>query len=130
MTIRWCCFLNSFLSRGICIARGSVIHSYSGPVELVDELQRHGLSLSFSGSVTYPRNKRVREAVKRVSREFLLLETDSPDIAPEEHFGNNEPCTLIDVANAVAHLRGIGVEDVARDSFAAACGIFGVVQEA
>ena len=112
--------LMELLRREPEIARGCVIHSYSGPVELVDELQRHGLLLSFSGSVTYEHNSRARKAVSHVAREHLLLETDSPDIPPAGHDGINEPCTIVRVAETVAQLRNISVKQVAEDSFNAA----------
>lgn len=122
--------LMELLRREPGIAKGCVIHSYSGPAELVEELQHHGLALSFSGSVTYSRNKRAREAVVKVSKEFLLFETDSPDIPPVDYAGNNEPGTIVEVARAVAQLRGIDAEIAAEDAFAAACRIFRAVQDA
>jgi TatD DNase family protein len=111
--------LAGLLRREPEIARGCVIHSYSGPAELVEELQRHGLLLSFSGSITHERNRRARKAVVKVAREHLLLETDSPDIPPEGHSGPNEPCTITQVAATVAELRVVPVEQVAEDSFTA-----------
>lgn len=117
--------LADLLRREPGIARGCVIHSYSGPVELVDELQRHGLLLSFSGSVTYERNRRAREAVVKVDKEHLLFETDSPDIPAEGHEGPNEPCTIVRVLETVARLRGADPEELAGDVFTTACRLSG-----
>ena len=116
--------LMELLRREPGIARNGVIHSYSGPVELVEELQRHGLLLSFSGSVTYERNRRAREAVVKVNTEHLLFETDSPDIPPDGHEGNNEPRTLVQVVDTVAGLRGVPVEQVAKDAYSVASELF------
>ena len=109
--------LMELLRREPGIARGCVIHSYSGPAELVDELQRHGLLLSFSGSVTYECNRRVREAVVKVNKEHLLVETDSPDIPPEGHEGANEPYTIVQVAETVAQLREVSLEQLTEETF-------------
>ena len=116
--------LMELLRREPGIARGCVIHSYSGPAVLVDELQRHGLLLSFSGSITYERNRRAREAMVKVKKEHLLFETDSPDIPPEGHEGPNEPCTLVQVVATVARVRGVTVEQAAEDAFSAASELF------
>ena len=84
-----------------------VIHSYSGSRELVSVLESWGLHLSFSGSITYDRNRRGREAVKAVSHDRLLIETDSPDILPRGvDVPLNEPSFLWIVNREVALLRG------------------------
>ncbi|MBN1576021.1 MAG: TatD family hydrolase [Chitinispirillaceae bacterium] len=104
--------LMELLRRERGIAVNSVIHSYSGPVELVAELVHCGVSISFSGSITYEKNRRGRDALRKVPDDRLLIETDSPDIPPVNHTGSNEPAMLIMVAKAVARLRGACVDEI------------------
>jgi len=103
---------------------GLVIHSYSGSVELVEPLARSGARFSFSGSITYPANRRGRRAAAAVPLELLLVETDSPDIPP--YFGDksdggkkeaeplNEPANLPLVIRTIAGIRGMTPEALAQ----------------
>lgn len=91
----------------------AIIHSYGGSIELIDELRKFGVMFSFSGSVTFPNNRRGRKAAAAVPEEHLLLETDSPDIPPYGSTGENEPANLKTVAQTVAELRGISVARLA-----------------
>jgi len=106
------------------IAAGSVIHSYSGPPELVGELTGYGVSLSFSGAITYTGNRRCREAAALTPVDKLLIETDSPDIVPSGWSGHNEPASLEKVASALAFVRGIGMAEAAERTFANGCAVF------
>lgn len=97
--------LMELLRRERGIAVNGVIHSYSGPVELIPELEQHGLYLSISGSVTHVSHLRVRAAACAISSSRLLVETDSPDIPPAGHTGCNEPVTLRGTVALLAKLR-------------------------
>jgi len=91
----------------------AVLHSYSGPSELVPKLEGMGFLLSFSGAITRDRNKRGRAACAAVSADRLLIETDSPDLAPMGAPSSvNEPANLPLVAKTVAEIRGMSVEEV------------------
>lgn len=92
--------------------KGMILHSYSGSAELVRELESYGVMLSFSGVITFEKNRRAREALRLVSNANLLIETDCPDIPPVNHAGPNEPSTLMLVANAAAQLRGVTTEEI------------------
>lgn len=107
------------------IAAGSVIHSYSGPPELVEELTRYGVSLSFSGAITYTDNRRCREAAALTPADKLLVETDSPDIVPSGWSGHNEPASLEIVVSALASLRGIDIAEAGQKTFANGSALFG-----
>lgn len=61
---------------------GGTIHSYSGSADMVPLLEKYGLYISFSGSVTHPGNKKVKKSLRAVSPHRLLIETDSPAILP------------------------------------------------
>lgn len=100
-------------------ARGFVLHSYSGSVDLIQPLVRRGAFFSFSGAITFARNRRGREAVAAVPLDRLLIETDAPDLPPDlpsEEFSLidpagkaiNEPAHLPVILKAAARIRDIG----------------------
>ncbi|NLG16037.1 MAG: TatD family hydrolase [Fibrobacter sp.] len=93
------------------------VHSYSGPPELVEKLTGYGLYISFSGSITYDKNKRARESLKKVPSERLLVESDSPDIPPSGVNGFNEPSNIVSVVNRIAELREERPDEVAKWTF-------------
>jgi TatD DNase family protein len=104
---------------------GGVIHSYSGAPDLVPQFEKTGASISFSGSITYDRNKRGRGSAVVVSEDRLLIETDSPDIAPRGVAeGENEPANVVKVAETLAELRGKTIEEISELTYRNACGIF------
>lgn len=108
------------------VFQGGIVHSYSGPAELVKDIENFGLSISFSGSITFSKNKRARNALLAVSPSRLCIETDSPDLKPYQGTGElNEPANVVLVAETVAELLGISKEDVAARTWNNACGIFG-----
>ena len=91
-----------------------VVHSYSGSIEQANQLWKLGFALGFGGPITYPRARRLREIVRTMPLEFLLLETDSPDQPLHGHQGRrNEPAFLVDVCQCVAELRKVDPNDIA-----------------
>jgi TatD DNase family protein len=85
---------------------GGIVHSYSGSGELVAEYVKLGLMISFAGSVTAERSKKVRAAVTRVPAAQLLVETDAPFQTPLQHRPErNQPAFLPTIIAAVAELR-------------------------
>lgn len=108
------------------ILQGGIVHSYSGPPDLVKTLERFGLSISFSGSITFSGSKRARASVAAVSPGRLCLETDSPDIVPHGCAAPvNEPANITAVARAAAELLGVTVRDVAELTYRNASRVFG-----
>jgi TatD DNase family protein len=97
---------------------GGILHTYSGSPELVRPFEELGLSISFSGAITRDGNKRGCKSLQTVSKERLLLETDSPDIMPAGAEGEcNEPANLLLVARRAAALLGRPVEEIAELTF-------------
>ena len=95
---------------------GGVMHCFSGDLTLarrcVEEL---GFLVSIPGTVTYPTAEPLREVVRGVKIEHLLLETDCPYLAPVPFRGKrNEPAHVRVVAEKVAELKGLTLQDVAR----------------
>jgi TatD DNase family protein len=96
------------------VFQGGIVHSFSGPAELVKDIENFGLSISFSGSITFLKNKRARKALLAVSPNRLCIETDSPDLKPYQCATElNEPANIIFVAETVASILGISKEQVA-----------------
>jgi len=105
---------------------GGVLHSYSGGAALVPVYRDLGFAFGIAGPVTYPNARRPVEAARVIPDELLLIETDSPDQAPEGHRGGrNEPAHLTAVCAALAAVRGRSVDDVAALTTANACRMFG-----
>lgn len=93
---------------------GGVLHCYSGSLELAQQLLPLGLRFSFGGAVTFPNARRLLEVVQGLPAESLLLETDSPYLAPVPRRGRrNEPANLNLVAERVAGLRRWTREELA-----------------
>jgi TatD DNase family protein len=104
---------------------GGVMHAYSGSYEMARIFAKEGLLISLSGTVTYSNAVKSPLVASRIPLEQLLLETDSPDMAPEPCRGEiNEPALLLATARAVARIRNIGLEDVARATTANAERLF------
>jgi TatD DNase family protein len=84
-----------------------VIHCFSGDAEVAQECARRGYRLSFAGNVTYPKNEHLREAARATPRDRLLVETDSPFLAPQVLRGrDNAPQNVLFTLEALASLRG------------------------
>jgi TatD DNase family protein len=92
---------------------GGVIHCFTGGHELARRALALGFYLSFSGIVAFPRAEVIQEVARTTPEDRLLVETDSPFLAPPPHRGKrNEPAFVVDVARHVAALRGVPVEAV------------------
>jgi len=74
-----------------------------------------GFYISFSGIVTFKNAKDLKEVARRVPLERMLVETDSPYLAPVPHRGeSNQPAYVRHVAEEIARLRGVALDEVAR----------------
>ena len=94
---------------------GGVIHCFTGDWAAARAYLDLGLLVSVAGVVTFRSAEAVREAVRRVPRDRLLVETDSPFLAPVPHRGRrNEPAHVALVAAKVAEIWGCAPEEVAR----------------
>ena len=117
--------LLSVISSAGGLQNGGALHSFSGSSELIKPLDRLGCSFSFSGSVTYTRNKRVKDALALVPLHKLLIETDTPDQSPFGHTGCNVPSTITMVHERVAHVRAMTTEDSAALLYKNSVQLFG-----
>jgi TatD DNase family protein len=94
---------------------GGVMHCFTETWEVAEAALAQGFHISFSGIVTFKNAQALKDVARRVPLERMLVETDSPYLAPVPHRGKpNQPAFVKHVAEEIAHLRGIPVEEVAR----------------
>ena len=90
-----------------------VLHCFTGDVETALECVDRGWYLSFAGNITYPKNAQIRDAAAAIPLERVLVETDSPFLAPQRVRGrDNVPANVVDVIETIAAVRGQTVENV------------------
>lgn len=93
---------------------GGVMHCFTETLEVAKAAVELGFLISFSGIVTFRNAGNLREVAKAMPLERILVETDSPYLAPAPHRGKvNRPAFVRFVAEEIARLRGISLEDVA-----------------
>lgn len=103
-----------------------MIHCYSEGPDEVSEWTRRGFALSFAGTLTYPKNTALRQAALSCPGDRLLVETDSPYLAPQGHRGRrNEPALVAETLAALADVRGQGPGEVEGAVAASAEALFG-----
>ena len=105
-----------------------VIHCFSGDAAIARECADRGYWISFAGNVTYPKNEHLRQAARAVALDRLLVETDTPFLAPQKLRGtDNEPANVLLTIAEVARVRdedeGTVTEATARNAEAAFPGI-------
>jgi TatD DNase family protein len=97
-------------------ARG-VMHCFTETWEVAEAALAMGFYISFSGIVTFKNAKQIKEVAQRVPLERILIETDSPYLAPVPHRGKvNQPAYVKHVAAEIAALRGISLDEVGRST--------------
>jgi len=106
---------------------GGVMHCFSGDLEMANKVIEMGLSISVAGPVTFPKAESLREVVRQIPIEHLLIETDSPYLAPQAVRGKrNEPAYVRHTAAAIAAIKGLSFDDVARITSFNAMQLFGI----
>lgn len=92
-----------------------VMHCFSGSREMAEQCIKSDFYISFAGPVTFPNSHKLHEIVKGIGLNKILLETDSPWLAPQEMRGKrNEPAFLLFIAKKIAELKGISLEELAE----------------
>lgn len=96
---------------------GGVIHCFTEDLDMAREAVRLGFYISLSGIVTFANAASLREIAKQIPLDRLLIETDSPYLAPVPYRGKpNEPAWVVQVAECIADARGISVDEVAMQT--------------
>lgn len=109
---------------------GGVLHCYSGSWEMARECIKMGFYISIAGPVTFANAKKLVQVVENLPLEHLLVETDAPYLTPVPHRGKrNEPAYVRHVAEAIARIKGIAVEEVEEQTTANAIKLFGLPVE-
>lgn len=110
---------------------GGVLHCFSGDLAMAQECIELGFKISIPGTVTYPSNEALREVVRGVKIEQLMVETDAPYLTPVPHRGKrNEPAFVRLTAERVAQVKGLSAEDVGRITSFNTRKLFGIPQPA
>ena len=106
-----------------------VVHCFSGSKDFCQECLDLGLSISFTCNVTYKKSEALRELVKYVPSDRLLLETDCPYLSPEGLRGRrNEPANVRLLAQFIADLRGCSFEEIAKNTSDNVIRLFGLAE--
>ena len=98
--------------------RGGIAHAFNGSRQQADEFIKLGFKLGLGGAMTYSRATRLRELAATLPLDSIVLETDAPDIPPDflERGAPNEPKYLPRIAQTMADLRGMPLEQIAQST--------------
>jgi TatD DNase family protein len=96
---------------------GGILHCFTGTWPHAKRALDMGFMISFAGNITFPKAQQIRDAAKEVPLDRMLIETDSPFLAPVPHRGKrNEPAFVIETARQLGALRGLSTEDIGRQT--------------
>jgi TatD DNase family protein len=103
-----------------------VMHSFTGTADQAAQFLDLGLHISFAGMLTFKKSDDLRAVAASLPAERLLVETDSPYLSPEPFRGKrpNEPARVAHTAECLANVRGLALEDLARQTTANALALF------
>jgi TatD DNase family protein len=96
-------------SRGI----GGILHCFTGTWPHAQRALDMGFLISFAGNLTFPKAQQIRDAAAQVPLNRILIETDSPYLAPVPNRGKrNEPAFVVETARKLGELRGMGADEI------------------
>ena len=108
---RCACIRDHWLSSGL----GGVLHCFTGSTEHARAALDMGFMLSFAGNITYPKAQNIRDTAAMAPLDRILIETDSPYLAPVPHRGKrNEPAFVVEAARQIGELRGMTTDEIGR----------------
>jgi TatD DNase family protein len=94
-------------------ALGGILHCFTGTWEQAKRALDLGFMISFAGNLTFPKAQQIRDAALQVPLDRMLIETDSPFLAPVPHRGKrNEPAFVAETARRLGELRGLSAAEV------------------
>lgn len=104
---------------------GGIAHAFNGSEQQAEQFMRLGMALGFGGAMTFTRAKQIRRLAATLSSDYIVLETDAPDIPPawlglDGMSARNEPAELARIAQELAALRGQSYETILQHSAQAA----------
>ncbi len=113
--------------RSVSATHRGVIHSFLGDIALATRFLELGFHLGVGGPITFPKNGPLRDAVRRIPLDRILLETDCPYLTPVPYRGRrNEPAYVQYVAEEIARLKGISIDAVAEQTLTTTKRLFGI----
>jgi TatD DNase family protein len=93
---------------------GGILHCFTSTLDHAQKGLDMGFLISFTGNISYPKAQNIRDVAKVLSLSNILIETDSPYLAPQPHRGKrNEPAYVLEVAKALANVRDLGLPEIA-----------------
>jgi TatD DNase family protein len=102
------------------IAKGAfraVLHCYTGGRELAMKAIGLGLSISFTGILTFKKSQALRDLAAELPADRIMVETDAPYLAPGKFRGKrNEPSYVVEIAKVLAETRGVSLDEIARQT--------------
>ena len=106
---------------------GGIVHCFSGDREVAKDCLDMGFYISVGGILTFANSQELREIIRGLPMDRILLETDAPYLTPVPYRGKrNEPAYVVHVAEALANLKGITFDEVAETTTLNACKLFGL----
>ncbi|OQY18149.1 MAG: radical SAM protein, partial [Desulfobacteraceae bacterium 4572_35.1] len=106
---------------------GGVLHCFSGNLEMANRCIEMGFHLSFTGTITYPKNDKIREIIRNIPTGSIMVETDCPYLAPQQWRGKrNEPAYVVKTAEQIAQIKQLSFSDIARITSVNANRLFGL----
>lgn len=104
-----------------------IMHCFSGSVEFAQECIKQGFYIALGGVITFKNAKKMHEVAQEIPLENLLLETDAPYLTPVPFRGQrNEPAYVKFIAQEIAKIRGISVDEVAQTTSSTVRKVFGI----
>jgi len=94
---------------------GGILHCFTGNTSQAQQALDMGFMISFSGNITFPKAQTIRDAAKEVPLDRILIETDSPFLAPVPHRGKrNEPSFVVETARKLAEIRSLTPDETGQ----------------
>jgi len=110
---------------------GGILHCFTGAWPQARVALDMGFMISFAGNVTFPKAQQIRDVALEVPLERMLIETDSPYLAPVPHRGKrNEPAFVKETARKLGELRGVTADEIGRQTSRNFCNFFKLVETA
>lgn len=93
-----------------------MVHAFGGSYETAKKYVDRGFLISVGGAVTYEKNQKLRDCIQKLGLEYFLVESDSPDQAPNNWKGLNHSLSVFQVAEVIAQIKNTSVFDVLESS--------------
>jgi TatD DNase family protein len=113
------------IADGIYQDKKAVLHCFTGTKKEALEVLNRGWYVSFSGIITFKNSEDLRKIVKIVPLNRILIETDSPFLAPQSKRGEkNEPANVVEIAKIIAKIKNESLEKIAKITYENASNLF------